>query len=56
MANVMTVAGPTFETKNRELFSEELFSGEEFLEQHYCPRTLFPSMFECLGVDSFSPN
>jgi len=39
-----TVAGPTFETKNRAIFSGELFSGEEFLEQHYCPRTLFPSM------------
>jgi len=38
------VAGPTFETKNRAIFSGELFSGEEFLEQHYCPRTLFPSM------------
>jgi len=38
------VAGPTFETKNRAIFSGEFFSGEEFLEQHYCPRTLFPSM------------
>jgi len=38
------VAGPTFETKNRAIFSGELFSGEEFLEQRYCPRTLFPSM------------
>ena len=38
------VAGPTFETKNRKLFSGELFSGEECLEQQYCPRTLFPSM------------
>ena len=33
-----------FRDKNRELFSGELFSGEEFLEQHYCPRTVFPSM------------
>ena len=36
--------GPDFENKNRAIFSGELFSGEEFLEQHYCPRTLFPSM------------
>ena len=42
--SVTPVAGPTFETKNRATFSGELFSGEEFLEQHYCPRTLFPSM------------
>ena len=34
---VTPVAGLIFETKNRAIFSGELFSGEEFLEQHYCP-------------------
>ena len=35
--DVLLVAGQIFETKNRAIFSGELFSGEEFLDQHYCP-------------------
>ena len=36
------VAGLIFETKNRAIFSGELFSGEEFLEQLYCPYNFVP--------------
>ena len=36
------VAGLIFETKNRAIFSGELFSGEEYLEQLYCPYNFVP--------------
>ena len=51
---ITPVAGLMFETKNRAIFSGELFSGEELLEQHYCPYN-FVHINVC-GVDSFSPN
>ena len=35
-------------------FSGQIFSGEEFLEQHYCPYNFVP--INVCGVDSFSPN
>ena len=47
------VAGPIFETKNRAIFSGDLFSGEEFREKHYLSTTLFP-LIGC-GVDSYLP-
>ena len=47
------LAGPIFETKNRAIFSGELFLGEEFREKHYLSTTLFP-LIGC-GVDSYLP-
>jgi len=41
-SSLTPVAGLIFETKNRAIFSAELFSGEEFLEQHYCPYNFVP--------------
>ena len=42
LGSLTPVAGPIFETKNRAIFSGELFSGEEVREKHYLSTTLFP--------------
>jgi len=42
--NITPVAGLIFETKIERYFLESFFPESFFLEQHYCPRTLFPSM------------
>ena len=53
--NITPVAGPIFETKNRAIFSGELFSGEEFREKQTFSRPLFQKeAFEIWGCSFVS--